>query len=563
MLKPSHSFLKNEKVHVNDNCILAANGFQPYERCNSCTLKVPKCMGMQYNVFIIVISMMLLMFIFIDNAIYIRLNVAAIIGVVVLMGYRVMVSSDELARTGFDNILLTNKLKVQSEKLQKEVLKQTKELKSLAIHDRLTGLYNRYEFEIRIQNSLDDVKKTGKKHVLAYMDLDQFKIVNDTSGHVAGDELLKQLSILLQEAFNSESFIARLGGDEFGIIFYDTTIDNAKIEMEKILSVIKSYRFSWEDKLFRVGASVGMVAITNSCQDINDLLISADAACYTAKENGRNRIHSFVRLDTHMIKHKNDMQWLDEIEHALDENRFELFAQPIQAINTDDKLAHFELLIRMKDLEGKIIDPMSFIPAAERYNKMPGIDRWVIKEAMYLMRELLNEGEICQFSINISGQTFAADDFLDYIKNLFIKTEIPYECICFEVTETAAISNLSTALVFIKELRSLGCYFSLDDFGSGLSSFAYLKNIPVDFLKIDGQFVKDVHHNSVNAQMVKSIHEIAGVMNIKTICEYVENKEILEHLKTIGIDYAQGDYFCVASSIRECLSKYKDLLHKS
>lgn len=549
--------LLDKKPRVNENCILAANGFQPYDRCSSCSLNVQNCMGVQYNLFIIAIAMMLLMFLFLENALLIRLNIAAIIGVVVLMGYRVMVSSDELARTGFENKKLSSQLKAQSDMLQQEVLKQTKALKSLAVHDRLTGLYNRYEFEIRIQDSLDNVKHTGKQHVLAYMDLDQFKIVNDTSGHVAGDELLKQLSVLLEEALSSHSFIARLGGDEFGIIFYEMTIDEAKRYMEEVLSIVKSYRFSWEDKLFRVGASVGMVAITAECNDVNDLLISADAACYTAKENGRNRIHTFVRLDAHMKKHKNDMQWLDEIEHALEENRFELFAQPIKSIGVEDPLSHFELLIRMKDSEGKIIDPMAFIPSAERYHKMPIIDRWMIKEAIYLMRELLNDGRKCRFSINVSGQTFSGEDFLDYIKNLFLKTEIPYEYICFEITETAAISNLSKVLLLIKELRGLGCCFSLDDFGSGLSSFAYLKNIPVDYLKIDGQFVKDVHINKVNSKMVRAIHEIAGSMNIKTICEYVENKEILEHLKGIGIDYAQGDYFCVASSIRDCLDQDK------
>jgi len=558
MARASHSRFKSEKPHINENCILASNGFQPYERCGSCTLKVPKCAGMQYNLFILVISMMLMLFMFLDNPLLIRINIAAIIAVVVLMGYRVMLSSDELARTGFENIKLSNKLKYQSEKLQQEVLRQTKELKSLAVHDRLTGLYNRYEFEIRIENSLEDAHNHGKNHVFAYMDLDQFKIVNDTSGHVAGDELLKQLSLLLEEALSAQSFIARLGGDEFGIIFYDSTIDEAKEAMEDVLSVIKSYRFTWGDKLFRVGASVGLVEINSQCKDVNDLLITADAACYTAKENGRNRIHTFVRFDAHITKHKNDMQWLDEIEHALDENRFELFAQPIKPINVIDITPHFELLIRMKDSDDNIVEPMAFIPTAERYNKMPMIDRWVIKEAMYLMRELLNSGDKVQFSLNVSGQTFADDDFLDYIKQLFFKTEIPYECICFEITETAAISNLSKALVFIKELRALGCCFSLDDFGSGLSSFAYLKNIPVDFLKIDGQFVKDVHTNAVNSQMVKAIHEISQAMNIKTICEFVENRDILEHLTEIGIDYAQGDYFCIASSIHDCIGKIKE-----
>ena len=551
-------FEKASKARINENCILARNDFQPYERCSSCNLKVPNCMGMQYNLFIVVVSMLLFLFIFIDNPLLIRLNIATIIVVIVAMGYKVMISSDEITRTSFENLELTGKLKAQSEMLQEEVLRQTKELKSLAIHDRLTGLYNRYEFDQRLKNSLDDAYKNSVEHVLCYMDLDQFKIVNDTSGHIAGDELLRQLSILLNEALDGEAFIARLGGDEFGIIIYNATLEEAKEKMQEVLSVVKSYRFSWQDKLFSVGVSIGMVPISSRCQNVNDLLVFADAACYTAKENGRNRIHSYENFSEEIVEHKNDLQWLDEINSALDENRFELFGQPIKQLHGEEELPHFELLVRIKDRSGKIINPMAFIPSAERYNKMPLVDRWVIKEAMFLLREIMNQGEMCQFSINLSGQSLGDEELLDYIKSLFTQTEIPYESICFEITETAAISNLSKALIFIKELRTLGCHFALDDFGSGLSSFAYLRSIPVDYLKIDGQFVQDVHINEVNAKMVKSIHEIAYTMKIKTICEYVENRDIYDYLCDIGIDYAQGDYLCVASSIKECISRYKE-----
>jgi diguanylate cyclase (GGDEF)-like protein len=551
------TFEKKPKARINENCILASNGFQPYERCSTCNLKVPKCTGMQYNLFILTVSMLLLLFIFLENSLLIRLNIATIIVILVVMGYKVMINSDEIARTSFENIELTGKLKAQSESLQEEVLRQTKELKSLAIHDRLTGLYNRYEFDLRLKNSLEDAHKNGLQHVLCYMDLDQFKIVNDTSGHIAGDELLRQLSILLEEALDGDAFIARLGGDEFGIIIYESTIDEAKKKMKEVLSIVKAYRFSWGDKLFKVGASIGMVPITPQCQDVNELLVFADAACYTAKENGRNRIHSYVHLDGDIVKHRNDLEWLEEIDVALEEGRFELFGQFIKPLKGDELVPHYELLVRIRDTAGNIVDPMAFIPTAERFNKMPIIDRWVIKEAMFLLRELLNQGESCQFSINLSGQSLGDEELSEYIKALFLQTEIPYESICFEVTETAAISNLSKALVFIKELRSLGCCFSLDDFGSGLSSFAYLKNIPVDYLKIDGQFIQDIHTNEINAQMVKAIHEIAGTMKIKTICEYVENEEIHDYLCDIGIDYAQGDYLCVTSSIKECLAKYQ------
>ncbi len=548
-------YTEKSKRRVNQNCILAKNGFQPYERCSSCNLKVPKCTGMQYNLFIFIVSMLLLLFIFITDPLLIRLNIALIIIVLVVMGYRVMINSDEIARTSFENIQLSGKLKAQSDTLQDEVLRQTKELKSLAIHDRLTGLYNRYEFELRLKNSLKDAKENKTQHVLCYMDLDQFKIVNDTSGHIAGDELLRQLSILLEDALDSEAFIARLGGDEFGVIIYESTLQEAKQKMQEVLDVVKAYRFSWEDKLFRIGASIGMVPITHECQNLNDLLVFADAACYTAKENGRNRIHSYVSLDENLVEHKNDLQWLEEIDSALDENRFTLYGQPIKPFKTDDSVPHFELLVRIIDRDGDIIDPMSFIPTAERFNKMATIDRWVIKEAMFLSRELLNKGSQCQFSINLSGQSLGDEELSEYIKSLFLRTEIPYENICFEITETAAISNLSKALIFIKELRSLGCKFSLDDFGSGLSSFAYLKNIPVDYLKIDGQFIQGINNNRIHAAMVHSIQKIAEVMKIETICEYVENKEVHDYLKSIGVDYAQGDYLCVASSIQECIDK--------
>lgn len=555
MTNSSFNLLRKKK-RINENCILATNGFSPYERCSACTLKATQCMGMHYNAFILIISMLLLMFLFLENALMIRLNIAFIMTLIVVMGYRVMVNSDELTNANYENMNLSGQLKRHSDSLQDEILKQTKELKSLAVHDKLTGLFNRYEFEARLKNSLEDVQGKDHMHVLCYMDLDQFKIVNDTSGHVAGDELLKQLSVLLQEALAENAFISRLGGDEFGIIVYDSSISEAEELIQNVLNIIRAYRFNWEDKVFRVGASVGMIPINKYCTDLDDLLITADTACYIAKENGRNRIHVLAKTDPDMARHKNDMQWLEAIDQAINEDRFELYGQAIHAMRGLDDVPHFELLIRMLDAEGKIVDPMSFIPSAERYQKMAIIDRWVLKEAMFLLRELLDKGKKCQFSVNLSGQSFSDESFSNYIKNLFIETEIPYECICIEITETAAISNLASALKLIKELRALGCFFSLDDFGSGLSSFSYLKNIPVDYIKIDGQFVRDIDRNPINLQMVKSIHDIAKVMKIKTICEYVENKEVSDALDAIGIDYAQGDYFCVASSIRTCINNY-------
>ncbi|MDH5465641.1 MAG: EAL domain-containing protein, partial [Thiovulaceae bacterium] len=513
------------EIKVNENCLLARNGFTPYERCDFCELKTTKCTGLQYNFFTFSISILLLLFIFISDPLLIRINIAAIIVLLVIMGYRSMINIDDLAKTSLENVQLNNKLKRHSDALEVEVAKQTKELIELATHDKLTGLHNRYEFEKRLQLALENVHIVDINHVLCFMDLDQFKIVNDTSGHAAGDELLRQLSSLLKATMVEGDLIARIGGDEFGIIFYNASLDDARERSEKLLTSICDYRFSWEDKVFTVGASMGLVQIDKNCDNFNNLLISADAACYTAKENGRNRIHVFEQLELELSRHRNDVEWLEEINLALDEDRFLVFGQPIVALNGSGE-THFELLVRMQGRDGKIIEPMVFLPSAERFGIIKQIDRWMIKVALELQRKLLDEGRSVVFSINLSGNSLGDDELIDYISKVFIDTEVPYEQICFEITETTAISNLNNALHFIQRFRALGCAFSLDDFGSGLSSFAYLKNIPVDYLKIDGQFVRDADVNPVNEQMIKAINKIAQVMNIKTICEYVESKDI-------------------------------------
>lgn len=539
---------------TNNNCLLARNGFRPYERCDYCDLKTSDCMGMQYNLFVLIISILLILFLFLDDIIWIRINIAAVITVIVIMGYRVMVNTDELARASAENDQLNKKLSLKDHYQQEEIARQTKELVDLATHDKLTGLSNRYEFEKRLEKALENAKAKNKSHVLCYMDLDQFKVVNDTSGHVAGDALLRQISTLLSEELRGADLLARLGGDEFGIIFYNCELDDAKMRATELLEIIRSFRFVWEDKMFTIGASLGMVRISPTCDNLNNLMISADAACYTAKENGRNRIHAFEQLDVELAKHRNDVEWLEEIRLALDENRFLLYGQPIVALQKEgEKVHHFELLIRMQSRDGKIIEPMAFIPPAERYNAIKIIDSWVVQAALNLQRELLDQGYRAKMGINLSGQSLGDEALINQINDLFIETEVPHDLISFEVTETAAISNLGNALRFIKEFRSLGCTFALDDFGAGLSSFAYLKNIPVDYLKIDGQFVKDMDKNVVHAQMVQAIGDIAKVMGIETICEYVERREVAEMLKPMGIDYAQGHLYCVASDIKECI----------
>jgi len=373
---------------------------------------------------------------------------------------------------------------------------------------------------------------------MCYLDLDQFKIVNDTSGHAAGDILLKHIALILEKGVGEKDVVARLGGDEFGILFLGKNIIDVTKTCNKILRSIKEYRFSYEDKIFVVGASIGMVPIERDCCTLIDVISAADAACYSAKEKGRNCIHVATRDDK-------EMQWLAKLTQALEEEMFVLYVQPIRSLNNNsDSIKHYEVLIRLKEKNGKIISPMAFIPPAERYGLMQRIDKWVI-EAVFKEYSQLQEksNQLYSFSINLSGTSFNDTGLCGYIEDMFKRYNVPFRSIYFEITETAAVSNLSLALKFINRLRGLGCKFSLDDFGSGLSSFSYLQNMPVDYLKIDGAFVCDIDTNKVNRAMVKSINEISHVMGMKTICEFVETKEVEKVLKEMNVDFAQGYFY--------------------
>ncbi len=412
-----------------------------------------------------------------------------------------------------------------------------------ASHDALTDLANRSEFDLYIVHSLKTAHADGAEHALCYLDLDQFKLVNDTCGHHAGDELLRQLGTLLRKHIRHDDFLARLGGDEFGILMHHSTLDHAFIACEKIRNVIRDFNFAWEDKSFSVGVSIGVTAVTSTSGNATELLKEADAACYAAKDKGRNRVHLFRPDDEDLAKRQGEMQWVERINQGLNENRFLLYGQIISSVSGEDQGLHFETLVRYRDSQGNIIPPGAFLPAAERYNQAPAMDCWVIKTLFSWMSEqadFVDNLELC--SVNLSGLSLSDKSMLAFVTNQFKQWQIPPEKVCFEITETAAISNLSDATVFIKKLKELGCLFSLDDFGSGLSSFAYLKNLPVDFIKIDGLFVKDIVEDNIDLAMVRSINEVAHVLNKKTIAEFVENNEILSILKELGVDYAQG-YF--------------------
>jgi len=549
--KETANLFTKQEGKTNKNCALARNGFKPYERCNYCELHVKNCMGMHLNLFTFLIGFAVLMFLFIEDPLLIRINIIFVIAMFFSLGYEVTVNTDSLARADFMNQNLNEQLHKHSHNLENEIKKRTKELQNLAVHDTITGLYNRYEFEKRLAFALKYSSKSAGLNIMCYVDLDQFKIVNDTSGHAAGDELLKHISLILERGVGEKDIVARLGGDEFGILFLGKTIDEATKMCNKILRSIKEYRFSYDDKIFVVGASMGMVPIERDCCTLIDIISAADTACYQAKEKGRNCIHIASRDDKEMQERRGEMQWLAKLTQALDDEMFRLYVQPIKPLMHEERsIAHYEVLIRLEDKDGKIISPMAFIPPAERYGMMQRIDRWVIEEVFKQYTILYEKSnKLFSFSINLSGTSLNDESLGGYIEDMFTRYSVPYKSICFEVTETAAVANLGLALKFINRMRELGCKFSLDDFGSGLSSFSYLQNMPVDYLKIDGAFVCDIDVNEVNKAMVKSINEISHVMGMKTICEFVENIEVENALKEMDVDFAQGYYYAKPEAI--------------
>lgn len=429
------------------------------------------------------------------------------------------------------------------------VIRDISELKILesrlvyqASHDPLTGLVNRHEFELRVEHAITTATTDNKQHVLMYLDLDQFKVVNDTCGHIAGDELLKQISTQLYNRLRDTDTLARLGGDEFGVLLEGCPIEKGENIAETLRQSIRDYRFVWQDKTFEIGVSIGLVAITQESGSLTDILSAADSACYVAKDLGRNRSHIYLESDDILAARHGEMRWVQQINEAISEDRFVLYAQKIEALTNKGESMHFETLVRMLDTDGGIIPPGAFIPAAERYDLMSTIDRWVISNALKKLDEVLEENPEQEFicALNISGQSLCDDDFLDFAIEKINLSEVQPAAICFEITETAAISNLTKATHIINTLREFGCRFSLDDFGSGLSSFAYLKNMKVNYLKIDGVFVRDITEDPVSSAMVEAIHKVGHVMELETIAEFVENTTIRNYLRGIGVDYAQG-----------------------
>ncbi len=419
-----------------------------------------------------------------------------------------------------------------------------RQLSYQASHDKLTGLINRSEFENCLVGALDMIRDNADEtHAVLYVDLDQFKVVNDTFGHSAGDALLCQLTELIQTNIRSSDTLARLGGDEFGVLLERCDEQHAIEVAESIRGSIEGYRFEWQESFTTIRCSIGAVLMTAENADVASVMSSADVACYSAKDMGRNQVHLYRESDAGM-RHE-EMKWVSRITSAVEDNRLELYYQPIVGIGAehDPSHSHYELLLRMRDENGEIVNPDQFIPSAERYNLMSTLDRWVIH---YALSELADRstGEEARYTlaINLSGTSLSEDRFLDFVISELMNQHLPRGAICFEITETAAISNLSRVVHFMETLKRLGCKFSLDDFGSGLSSFTYLKNLPVDYLKIDGQFIRNVLEDSVDESMVKAIHDVGNAMGIKTIAERVESKKVMEKLGALGVEFAQGYY---------------------
>lgn len=426
------------------------------------------------------------------------------------------------------------------------------QLQHQATHDALTGLANRREFENRLRLAIEDHRSFATEYALFYLDLDQFKVINDTCGHAAGDELICQVSWAVKQKLRETDVLARLGGDEFGVLLSGCPQSLAMTVAESIRRHISELRFSWENRAFVVNVSIGVLSLTESLLSVDDALSAADQACYLAKDNGRNRVQFYRPDDQEMRARRGEMQWVERLNTALETGRFSLYAQEIRPITKPAKLRagneapRFELLLRLVENDGTLVAPMAFIPAAERYGLMPRIDRWVISNACSTLAELRSRhGMIPTCMINLSGASVNDAGLADFVRSQLEQFGLPKYSIGFEVTETTAIANLATAAQLINRLKEIGCPIALDDFGSGMSSFGYLRSLPVDYLKIDGDFVKDMTTDSVDYAVVEAIHHIGRVMGIQTVAESVESDEILTALVVVGVDFAQGFHLAV------------------
>ena len=430
-----------------------------------------------------------------------------------------------------------------------------------AKHDSLTGLYNRGEFERQLEAALSQIKLKPATHVMCYIDLDQFKTVNDTCGHLAGDELLRQISAHIKSHTKDRDLVGRLGGDEFGLLLRDCDLAHAKDVTERIRQSVKSHRFEWDNKTFYIGASIGVMAIDENAGTRDDVLSTVDSACYNAKKSGRDQVNFITETNELIQQRHSEAECVEQIKHALQHDCFQLYSQPITGLDAEISNSHYqELLLRMQTKKDEILEPGDFISTALRYHMMPDIDRWVIQHALTRLSDSedpLNDENIVLTCINISSQSLNDSQFVDDVINYFKNSLVSPNKICFEISEAAVASNISHATDFMLKLSAIGIHFSLDNFCNSLSSFSYLKKLPVDFLKIDGRFMHNMIEDEVDSALISAIRDITNILGIQTIAECVEDQYTFNALKTLGIDYAQG-YFI--SPPKNLLQQYEQSL---
>lgn len=411
-----------------------------------------------------------------------------------------------------------------------------------ATHDALTGLINRREFDARLNQALASARAEGRHHALCYVDVHKFKLINDAHGREAGDELLKQIATLLHNKVRDTDVLARIGDDEFGILLNNCSLHNAMETADSFRLAVKNHKFTCDDVAVAVGINIGLVPIESDSGGVADIMGLADAACYVARDKGNHRVHVYRTQEGELKQRHSDLNWIQTIRQALEQNHFCLYCQSIVPITvSEEHEAHYEILLRLQAKNGELIRPPVFVGAAERYFLMPSIDRWVVQTTLQFLSERQGRNQhLGVFAINLSAQSLDDENFLGFVIDQFDKTQVPPANICFEITESTAISNLMSATRFMSILRGMGCKFALDDFGRGFSSYGYLKNLKIDYLKIDGAFVRDLASDPLDYAMVESINQIGHIMGVQTIAEFVESKEALEKLITLGVDHVQG-----------------------
>jgi len=434
----------------------------------------------------------------------------------------------------------------------KKVTRANRKIAHLASHDDLTGLSNRRAFEAQLEHIVAIAPRTQEAHGLMFVDLDRFKIINDTCGHHAGDQLLIQLTTLIQERLRRGDMFARIGGDEFAIIARGESFESIVNLAEELRVLVNDFEFHYAEQSFSVSLSIGVIPIKGDDTNIEEIISDVDSACYVAKQSGRNRVHVTQENDAEVVKYRNDIAGMQNIRAALAEDRLVLFYQPVYTILPDNvEMAHCEILLRIKSETGELFSPAEFIPIAEKYNVMTEIDRWVFSHVLDWVVEHQHTVETPKLLINLSGLSFINDEFLAFVVDQLQTRGVDPKKLAFEITETAAVDNMEKANAFIERIRKIGCDFALDDFGSGFSTFAYLKELPIDYLKIDGSLVKNLATDSIDREMVRAINEIGHTVGALTIAEFVEDDEALEHLRTMGVDYAQGYGLCKPKALSE------------